>query len=232
MIQRVRRRFFRIAMLALIAAMLLVTAAANLANWINVRTELGETLDAVCMEGGRPGMGGKGGTDKFSRRMKGMLDEARYFTVRVSGGGEVTEVIGPPRETELSDDELSGLTARALASGKDSGFTGDYLYRVQPDRDGGQRITFLNCETHLGGVRRLLLFSVGACVLGAAAAWLFVAWASRRAVEPLEDNMRRQKRFITDAGHELKTPLTVISANMDVLDLDLPDNPWVQSTQK
>ncbi|MCR5577490.1 MAG: HAMP domain-containing histidine kinase [Oscillospiraceae bacterium] len=232
MIQRVRKRFFRIAMLALIAAMLLVTAAANLANWINVRTELGETLDAVCMEGGKPAMGGKGGMDNRSRRMKGMLDEARYFTLRLSSDGELIEAVGPTRETELSDDELSGLTARALASGRESGFAGDYLYRVQPDRDGGQRITFLNCETRLGGVRRLLLFSVGACVLGAAAAWLFVAWASRRAVEPLEDNMHRQKRFITDAGHELKTPLTVISANMDVLDMDVPDNPWVQSTQK
>ena len=46
MIRRVQKRFFRIAMLALTAAMLLVTAAANLANWINVRAELGETLDA------------------------------------------------------------------------------------------------------------------------------------------------------------------------------------------
>ena len=232
MIRRVQKRFFRIAMLALTAAMLLVTAAANLANWINVRAELGETLDAVCMEDGRPGMNAKPGMDNRSRRMKGMLDEARYFTVRITKDGEFMELVGPPRETELSDADMSGLSGRAIASGKDTGFAGEYLYRVQPDRDGGQRITFLNCETRLGGVRRLLLFSVGACVLGVAAAWVFVSWASRRAIEPLEDNMRRQKRFITDASHELKTPLTVISANMDVLELDLPDNPWVQSTQK
>ena len=232
MIQRVRKRFFRIAMLALTAAMLLVTAAANLANWVNVRTELGETLDAVSVEGGRPAMGERAGMDNRARRMKGMLDEARYFTVRLSGNGEFMELVGPSRETELSDADISALSARALAAGRDSGFAGDYLYRVLPDRDGGQRIVFLNCETRLGGVRRLLLFSVGACVLGAAAAWIFVSWASKRAIKPLEDNMRRQKRFITDASHELKTPLTVISANMDVLEMDVPDNPWVESTQK
>ena len=46
------------------------------------------------------------------------------------------------------------------------------------------------------------------------------------------DNIEQQKRFITDAGHELKTPLTVISANMDVLSMDIGENEWVHGTQK
>ena len=46
------------------------------------------------------------------------------------------------------------------------------------------------------------------------------------------DNIERQKQFITDAGHELKTPLTAISANMDVLSMDIGPNEWVQGTQK
>ena len=230
MIRTLQKRFFRIALLALTAAMLLVTAAANLANWIDVRAELFETLNAVSAENAGPGPGGKPQMDKGSRRMKGMLDEARYFTVRLTPDGEVMELIAQPREPELNDTD--DLIARALASGKESGFVGDYLFRMQPDRDGGKKITFLNCETRLGGVRRLLLFSLGACVLGIVLAGLFVAKASSRAVKPIEENMRRQKRFITDAGHELKTPLTVIAANMDVLELDVPDNPWVKSTQK
>ena len=63
-------------------------------------------------------------------------------------------------------------------------------------------------------------------------ALLLVSLSSRRAVQPTIRNMEQQKQFITNAGHELKTPLTVISTNMELLNMELPDNPWVHSTQK
>ncbi len=59
-----------------------------------------------------------------------------------------------------------------------------------------------------------------------------MALFSRRAIKPLVENAVMQKQFITDAGHELKTPLTVIAANMDVLALETGENEWVQSTKK
>ena len=81
MIQKLQKRFFRIALLALTAAMVLVTAAINIANWINVRYELYETLETVAAsDNGQPGFAG---FDRKSRHMKGMLNEARTFTVCV-----------------------------------------------------------------------------------------------------------------------------------------------------
>ena len=225
MIQTLRKRFFRIALLALTAAMLLVTAAVNLTNWINVRYELRETLEAVA-ELETTGPGSAEAFGKKSRHMKGLVTEARYFTVYAGADGSFTlDTLG--REQELSEQDAAALIETALSSGKSSGFVGDYLYLTS-----GSRLVFLNCETRLDGVRRLLLFSVCACALGIAVASLFVARASRRAVRPIEENMQRQKRFITDAGHELKTPLAVIAANMDLLETELPGNPWIRSTQK
>ena len=55
-------------------------------------------------------------------------------------------------------------------------------------------------------------------------------------VRPLEESARKQKRFVADAGHELKTPLSVIATNMDILEEDLADQPeeqeWIDSTNR
>lgn len=66
-------------------------------------------------------------------------------------------------------------------------------------------------------------------------AWLvilFLAWYfSKRIVYPLEQNDKKQKQFISDAGHELKTPISVISANADLLAMEVGENQWLSNIQ-
>lgn len=227
MIRGIRRRFIRIALMVLALAMVLVTGIINAANWINVRSELWETMSNLSENGMQKG--GKGGK---TRHMRNMLDESRFFSVNVYSDGtyalnDISRVAG------IDSEELTRVAQKALNSGRTSGFVEDYLFSFSiTEGRGGKTALFLNCETKLTRVRRLAVISGLACVGCILLAWLLVAVFSSRAIHPLVENAIQQKQFITDAGHELKTPLTVISANMDVLALETGKNEWIQSTQK
>ena len=54
---------------------------------------------------------------------------------------------------------------------------------------------------------------------------------ARKIVNPLEESYHKQKQFISDAGHELKTPVSVVSANADLLSREIGDNQWLQNIQ-
>ena len=228
MIRGIRRRFIRIALGVLALAMVLVTGIINVANWVNVRAELYETMEALSQGQGQGGQfGRKGGRN---RHMRNMLDESLYFTVLLDGDG-TPAFRDRSRMADADEAEIDAIVAEALGTGRESGFCRDHLFCVCELR-GSRAMIFLNCETKLTRVRRLALISAAACVGCILLAWVLVALFSRRAIKPLVENAVMQKQFITDAGHELKTPLTVISANMDVLSLETGDNEWIRSTRK
>ena len=232
MIQGIRRKFFLIAAAVLAVAMIALAAVINVSNWINVRGEIRETLAGLSENGGKAGGGPGGGMGKKgrSRHMQNAMDESRFFTVRVTGEDSFL-ITDSSRVPEADTEQLEPVVRAALSSGNSSGFSGDYAYLVREGRDGEKNVVFLNCETRMDGLRRLLLISAVACAGGICLSCLLVALFSGKAVQPLIRNAVLQKQFITDAGHELKTPLTVISANMDALELKAEPNEWISSTR-
>ncbi|MBO4299642.1 MAG: hypothetical protein J5998_12690 [Clostridia bacterium] len=230
MIRKLRTRFVRIALAVLALAMVCLAVIINVANWVDVRAELGETLTYLSENGGASGKGFGGKGDR-SRRLQNTLDESRYFSVVMALNGE-TILNDVSRDTGHTADELADIARRALNSGRTGGFSDDYLYTVSESQSGLKTAVFLNCETKLDALRALAMISAAACAGGILLAWLLLALFSNRAIRPLAENIERQKRFITDAGHELKTPLTVISANMDVQTLEAGETDWIRSTRK
>lgn len=170
---------------------------------------------------------------------------SRFFCVLVDSDGNM--VVRAKGTSELSDDGATELAQRVLASGKSEGYLDDYKYVVEELREQGKpgepqapdtqaRVLFLDCTTDLQSLHQLLSVSlvVGGCAFLIAS--LFVLRFSRLAVRPLEESARKQKQFVADAGHELKTPLSVIATNMDILEVDLADRPeeqeWIDSTSR
>ena len=258
MIRKMQKRFVRIAVVSLTVAMLLVVAIVNVANWISVRRELSDTLFLLTetemfpipenrlQNGGeqaeqnltvteqdqdRPERSGRW-IANLSRHMRSMAAEASWFSGMLSEDGEAERVV-MDRMENLTEESAKELIREAAAQGKTEGKIKDYLYRIHETKNGVREIVMLDCGTRLDAVRTLVLISGIACAGGILLALLLVMLASRKAVEPTIRNMEQQKQFITNASHELKTPLTVIATNMDLLQMESEEeNPWVKSTQK
>lgn len=153
----------------------------------------------------------------------------RFFTVRCNQAGAPVET---DREfiASVSKEDAFAWAEKVLQAGKSSGYFNDYRYRSEMGED-GPVVLFLNATREIQSVRSLLLTSVVVALASLLAVFVLVVLFSRRAIAPYVRNIEVQKRFITDAGHELKTPLTAISASADILADDLPDNEWVTAIQ-
>ena len=163
-------------------------------------------------------------------------DRFAQFAVRVYGCGMNFE---HPEETALRGIEAHEaflreigmpLTLRELGiENADIPALAAHTKKTNPD---GTWVYFLDCSTEHQAVRSLLMVSILVGLGGLLVMGLFVYFMSRKAMAPLRESVERQKRFITDAGHELKTPLAVIGTNMDILEMDIGKNEWVDGTKK
>ena len=231
MIEIIRRTFILFSMLALSFAMVSVVGAINFAQRANTYAELRETLSFLSRFSGPPPGEAVSEWAGRSRHRWNVYSEARYFVVVYHENGEPF-IRNALLDDSLTNGDLLALAARTDAEEEGACWLDGFLYQ-NIRRDGSRRaVVFLNCETKLQGMRTLLRFSAIACLVAMGLAFAALIVVSRRIVSPLTENVTRMQRFMTDASHELKTPLTVISANTDVLALDQPDNPWIRSTKK
>lgn len=135
-----------------------------------------------------------------------------------------------PQESLHTDDELEELARRLVREGKTSGISDDLIYLITDKGDytlvAFKDNTIIN-ESMTTLFRYTLIFGAAAIIL-----LFFVAvYLAKRIVSPLEESYKKQKQFVSDAGHELKTPIAVISTNADLLSREIGDNTWLDNIQ-
>ena len=140
-----------------------------------------------------------------------------FFTLRTDGSGEIISV--SEGYYDLSDEEfLESLVTLVESSGADIGEIPEYNLRYLKSEDHkGQVLVFADISSEQNALSSLLktclLIGLFAFIIFLLLSILFARWA----VKPVEQAFTRQRRFIADASHELKTPLTVIITSSDLL---------------
>lgn len=161
------------------------------------------------------GHGGMGGPSMT----RDEAEESRFFTVTLDSSGNVRQT-NVDRISSVDASEAGSMAAEAAASGKESGFIDDFRYSV--DEEGSvTHVTFLDCGRTLGTFRDFLKASVLMSLTGLLLVFFVILYFAGRIVRPVAESYEKQKRFITDAGHEIKTPLAIIKANLDLMDMEL-----------
>lgn len=147
--------------------------------------------------------------------------ESRYFSVLIDESGNI--IRADTRRIFSVDSESAGEYAeKVYAADNKSGFIHEYRYLRS--REGNfTRIIFLDCGRKLDGFYTYLWISIGMTLAGLAVMFFVIVFFAGKIVRPIAESYEKQKQFITDAGHEIKTPLTIINANVDLLEDDPED---------
>ena len=233
MLKRMSRRFIGAAMAAITAVVLVLLCCLNAWNYRSVVEQLDRTLDLLAeSDGGLPDFAlmqpepTLASAEPFSGELPYMI---RFFAVHYGADGAVTDV-DHDFIASVSGDEAAEYAAGVLGGSRQRGFYGGYRYLVSED-GGGKSVIFLNAERELSALRSLLVTTALVAVISLAAVFILVLLLARRAVKPYMRNLEMQKQFITNAGHELKTPLTAISTSADVLAMEYGGDEWVRNIQ-
>lgn len=232
MIKKIQRKFIMITMLSLTLVLLLLVSSINIINFYQMNKRINGAIRILSENQGKfpklePGKPPIRKPDLGFQMNEETPFETRYFTVKTKDDGSISE-IDTSHIAAVSSKDAAKYTKKVLSTGKDSGFKDIYKYAVVK-QDYGYLVIFIDCRSKLQTVYLFLLISAIVAMSTLLLVFVLVSVFSRRAIKPIILSMEKQKQFITDAGHEIKTPLAIISANTDVLELTSGENEWITS---
>lgn len=250
--KKIRRKFIVIAMLSMFFVLSIIIAAMNYINY----QKMGKNLDDVTyiLEIGNGSFyespdpseenhalsnpSNPQGEDpkahnKVPEPPKSISEETpyqtRYFTVRYDASGTIYATsVG--HISAVNATQARAYAAKVYDAAPGTGFIDVYRYRTVKS---GDRVLciFIDAEKELSTYRGSLMTSIAISAAGLFSVFLLLCLFSKLILRPVEESYRKQKQFLTDAGHELKTPLTIIDANTEVLEMEIGSSKWLDSTR-
>ena len=245
MIRTLQRRFILTAMIAISVFVLVLLGVTNGMNALSTHRQNMEILEELCAAAaGDPSAQPPEATSGDAKEESGQRrfnwfgvdltdnykNAAAYFIATVDDAGEIVSVDA----VRISGDDgsLRPLVQGVLDRGEESGLTGVYRFKSTAVPGGGRAYVFHDISYQRYAVVRVAYTSLLVGILCIEIMYFFVRVLARRAILPIAQNMERQKQFITDAGHELKTPVAIIMANTEAMELCTGETKWSRNIRE
>ena len=233
-ISRLRFKLIAVSMAVTLLILGLIVGGINFINFKKVIDNADNTIDYLTEnynteetrpeppdeEGGRDGF--RPFDDGISPEVK---FESRYFVVSFDSDGNVTS--SDTRHIFAISEEDSIKIAKKIYEGSsDRGFYRNYRY-AKIRLNGYNAVMCLDVYNGLSSANYFLIVSLSASFIGWITVFIIVLAFSKRIIAPVSKSYERQKRFISDAGHEIKTPLAIIEADIGVMEINEGENEWL-----
>ena len=236
MIKRLRIKFVIISMISILIVLSIIMAGINISNYQTVANDTDRILDNLYANGGvfnkniAPPEGNYQPRetdenyrkyDDFGKRNPEMMYETRYFTVIINKGEEETYTVYMDNIKAVeSEEEAITYAKNALNHSSKRGYIGNYRYLYNNDTENNKTtVIFIDCTRSLDNARNFLMASLLISLIGYVCVFILILLASKYVFKPVDEAYQKQKRFISNASHELKTPLTIISTNNEILEM-------------
>ena len=131
----------------------------------------------------------------------------------------------------LTNNEIDEYVLKILKRNNEKGIIDNYIYSVNNINKNTTVISMIKDENTVSHIRITIIFSIIMSVISLGIIYIIAKKLSKTIVKPVEETFEKQKQFISDASHELKTPLAVIEANSDVLEDKVGENKWIDYIQ-
>ncbi|HHJ9062459.1 TPA: sensor histidine kinase, partial [Streptococcus pyogenes] len=233
MFNRIRIRFIMIASIAIFIILSSIVGIINTARCYQSQQEINRILHLISSNKGK-----LPDTTESSKRLgtklsEDSLSQFRYYSVIFNANGHLLS--SNTANISALDREEAQYFARLFAkSGEEKGSyrhqdsVYSYLITQLPNEE--KLVVILDTTFYFRSVGDLLAVSMMLAFGGFIFFVVLVSLFSGMVIKPFVQNYEKQRRFITNAGHELKTPLAIISANNELVELMTGESEWTKST--
>lgn len=233
MIYRLRKKFIKICMLAFVGVFVLLFSTIYLLTYLQTNIALDSLADIISENNGVFPEHFVPPEDQQLRPQRINSETpftTRFFTVRYNASGQLLSV-DLRSVASVTKEEAAHYAEKALGRDRERGWIDNYRYKIYRTDD-GSAVVFINGSGTKDMNQSFLLAASLVFIAGSLVVLLVVILTSKRMVKPVAESYEKQKQFITDANHELKTPLTLIRTNLDIMEAETGSSEWLSDVRE